>query len=322
MASRWLSPGILGRRAAGRLLVRSLTTMALVGAPRPALSAEPPAEVPSEEATKSSKRAARLEAQAREAFGDGRYQEAASLFAKAHDLSPAAITKYNEAFSWEKAGRLPEQADAYEAALAIGTLDAERTAYARERLGELDKRLGVLVVRQPAGAQVFVAHAQGRRVPARVHLLPGEHDVIVKTGGRTSRDSVSLEIGDVRFLAFDSDPGADKAKTPKRGPDAQTIVGWSSIGLGGALAITSVGLGGAFLSARSDFVDGGQTDRNERERALDLRLATNLTIGGALIFGGLGLTLILTAPDDAPAPPTTGARLRLTPNGVVGQVTW
>lgn len=275
-----------------------------------------------ETASQRSQQAAGLERRAREAFSAGRYQQAAALFAEAHELSPAAITKYNEAFSWDKADRLPEQADAYEAALAIGTLDAERTAYARERLVELEASLGVVVVRQPAGANVFVAHAQGRRAPVRVHLLPGSHDVVVKTSRRTFRDSVEVDAQDERFLAFDPDPSDDDDAGSTGGANPQTIVGWTSIGLGGALAITSVGLGGAFLSARSDFIDGGQTDPIERERALDFRLATNLTIGGALIFGGLGLTLVLTAPDDTPAKPTTRARLRLTPNGMSGELTW
>jgi len=287
-----------------------------------ALGAEPqPTNPAAPGATAKSREAARLEAKAREAFGRGDYEDAAGLFAKAHELSPAAITKYNEAFSWEKADRLPEQADAYEAALAIGTLDADRTAYARERLVELEKSLGVLVVRQPAGATVYVAHAQGRRVPARIHLFAGDHDVVVRTGSRTQRQSLTIEADQVKFLAFDSDPDAPTTRSSGASA-AQVIAGWSGIGLGGALAVTSVGLGGAFLSARSDFVDGGRTDAATRQRAVDLRLATNLTLAGALVFGGLGLTLLLTAPDDEPQASHSSVRLRLLPTGVAGELRW
>lgn len=272
--------------------------------------------------TGKSREAAQLEAEARAAFEAGDFVAAAGHFARAHDLSPAAITKYNEAFSWEKADRLPEQADAYEAALAIGTLDAERTAYARERLVDLEKSLGALVVRQPDGARVYVAHAQGRSVPTRIHLLPGDHDVVVRTGTRTHRESLTIDAQEVRFLAFDPDPDDDGEEGRSASPSAQAILGWTSVGLGGAFAIASVGLGGAFLSARSDFIDGGQTDPAERQRAVDLRLATNLTIAGALVFGGLGLTLVLTAPDDAQSKPVAGATLRLLPGGVAGELTW
>lgn len=276
----------------------------------------------SETVTGKSREAAQLEAKAREAFGDRQFEAAAGHFARAHELSPAAITKYNEAFSWEKAGRLPEQADAYEAALAIGTLDAERTTYARERLIELEQSLGVLVVRQPQGARVYVAHAQARPVPARIHLLAGDHDVVVRTANRTHRETLTIDAEQVRFLAFDPDPGGNDVSSGRSAPPAQAILGWTSIGLAGAFGIATVGLGSAFLSARSDFIDGGQTDPNERQRAVDLRLATNLTLAGALVFGGLGLTLVLTAPDEPSAKATTGARLRLLPGGVVGELTW
>ena len=303
MVRRWLGP----------IVVATLTLASDVasaqGSPNGATSA-------------TSSEAAQLEAQAREAFDASRFEEAAAKFARAHELSPAAITKYNEGFSWEKAGRLPEQADAYEAALTIGTLDAERTAYARERLVELEKELGVLVVRQPDGARVHVAHARGRPVPARIHLLPGDHDVVVKTGARTHRRTLSIEAQQVRFLAFEADPEDPEAPANPGPPSAQAILGWTSIGLGGAFAVAAVGLGGAFLSARSDFIDGGQTDPDERQRAVDLRLATNLTLAGASVFGGLGLTLVLTAPDDAAPEPTAGARVRVLPGGVVGELTW
>ncbi|MEQ9324864.1 MAG: hypothetical protein RIF41_37200 [Polyangiaceae bacterium] len=275
-----------------------------------------------ETATGKSREAAQLEAKARAAFDQGQFEAAAGHFARAHELSPAAITKYNEAFSWEKAHRDPEQADAYEAALAIGTLDAERTAYARERLVELEKTLGVLVVRQPDGARVYVAHAQGRPVPARIHLLAGDHDVVVRTGARTHRESLTVQAQEVRFLAFDPDPGGRVENSGNGTPSAQAILGWTSVGIGGAFAIATVGLGGAFLSARSDFIEGGQTNPDARQRAVDLRLATNLSLAGALVFGGLGLTLVLTAPDDPGPKPTAAARVRVLPGGVVGELTW
>lgn len=48
--------------------------------------------------------AADAEREARAAFEAKRYEDAAALFAKAHTISPAAITKYNEGYSWELAG--------------------------------------------------------------------------------------------------------------------------------------------------------------------------------------------------------------------------
>jgi hypothetical protein len=159
-------------------------------------------------------------------------------------------------------------------------------------------------------------------VPTRIHLFSGEHEVVVRTGKRTHRENLSVEAQEVRFLAFDPDPGGSGGEEPGGAPSAQAIAGWTSIGLGGALAVASVGLGGAFLSARSDFIDGGQLDPDERQRAVDLRLATNLTLAGALVFGGLGLTLVLTAPGDDDDPPAGNASIRVLPGGLTGEITW
>ncbi|MEZ4444311.1 MAG: hypothetical protein R3B72_34880 [Polyangiaceae bacterium] len=244
--------------------------------------------------------AAAIEAEARAAFDQGRYEEAAEGFARAHRISPAAITKYNEGFSWQKAGRPAEQADAYEAALIIGTLDADRTTHARKRLAELDEELGVLIIRQPVGAMVYVAHAQGREVPARVHLAPGEHDVVVRTTRQTHREAVRIKAGQERFLAFPADPPDVVEPPPSVGSPVsiQEIFGWTSVGLGAGAAVASVALGGAFLAARGEFIDGGQVDPDLRQKAIDLQLATNVVAASAALLGGLGLTLLLTAPHD------------------------
>jgi hypothetical protein len=285
-----------------------------------ALCAQLMLQAPARAAEPGETEAASLEATARQDFASGRYEKAAKGFARAHALSPAAITKYNEGFSWQKANRLPEQADAYQAAIAIGTLDAERSSFARERLNELDRQLGVLVVRKPVGARLFVAHAQGRTIPARVYLPPGEHDVLVRQGGESTRETVMIEAAEQRFLAVAAAASGDTNGAGDSVP-WETIAGWSAIAVGGVFAVGSIASGAAFLSARSDFVDGGQTDAEQRQRALDLRTASNVTAGLGVAFGGVGLTLLLLAPE-SPKPASTSGALVVGPDGLMWRARW
>jgi len=250
----------------------------------------------------SEEEAAEVDAKAREAFERGRFEQAARLFAEANSIEPAAITKYNEGFSWEKAGRYAPQADAYEEARKLGTLDAERDAHARERLTALERRLGILVVKAPERALISVAHAEGRRVPSRIHLLPGRYAVeAVTPAGREHRRTVEIERGQSSYLSFPID---EVAKEPVSPPDPDQarrqvhyIAGGTMVAIGAIGGAMSVVFGAQFLDALGDFGDGGRTDPDVRDRALDLRLASNIALGVGLAFAGGGIAVVLTAPD-------------------------
>jgi hypothetical protein len=75
------------------------------------------------------------------------------------------------------------------------------------------------------------------------------------------------------------------------------LLGASS--LGGAMSVV---FGAQFLDAVSDFEDGGQSDPDLRDRAIDMRLGANIAILAGAAFAGGGLALILTAPSAEPTP--------------------
>src|SRR5688572_13971615 len=105
-----------------------------------------------------------------EAFEDGRYSAAASLFEAADRLAPHASITYNAATSWDQAGEAARAATTYEAALELESLDAGRRQEAEERLGILKAGLGKVHIKQPLGAFITVDHMQRAPVPAVFYL--------------------------------------------------------------------------------------------------------------------------------------------------------
>ena len=61
------------------------------------------------------------------------------------------------------------------------------------------------------------------------------------------------------------------------------------------------GLGATTISARDDFVQGGQTNAADRDRAVTLKTATNVMIGVSAAFAATGIILFAIAPRRAKA---------------------
>jgi hypothetical protein len=264
-----------------------------------------------------------VEAAAREAFANGEFSQAAERFAEAHRLVPSAMTKYNEAQSWYRAGDRAAAADAYEEALRMGTLDVALTGKCQKRLAELDGVLGVLVIATPEGARVSVEHARFRTVPTRIHLAPGAHAVDAITVGEIEHTrEVQVVAGQTVHLAFPEDPATPDDTVilgePREDPgEAQRIGGWVGVGLGGIAGIAAVALGASTLRAIGDFKETGNTDVARRAEAVKLRAWTNAAAVAGVVCGAVGFALVFTAPSDEVA-----AALVLSPTAGGVQLTW
>jgi hypothetical protein len=272
-----------------------------------ALSATPAAAVDNQP-TNSTELARQRFREATDAYQDGRYSAAASLFEAADRLAPHPSVRYNSATAWEQAGEAARAATGYEAALSISTLDDARRKVAEERLASLKKGLGKILVMRPLGAFVTVDHVQRAPVPTTFYLLPGSYELSVEYQGKTSmsplevqagRDhEVELELGDTE-AATPAPPDTTKPVPPP--PPADTGVtqktwGWVSIGAGVALSGAAIVFGVRALAARNRFNESQHVDSAARGDAADLRLATNVLWGGATAAGVTGLVLVLTAP--------------------------
>ncbi|HZO14505.1 MAG TPA: hypothetical protein VFB62_14630 [Polyangiaceae bacterium] len=242
---------------------------------------------------------------ARSFAASGAYEDAAKAYAEAFRLVPNAVVKYNEAESWYAAGQAAPAADAYEHALKMETLDAERTTRSKKLLLELERKLGVLVIE--GGGTISVAHVRGLRSPARIHLPPGTHTVVVESGADRHERSVTIVAGRTSPLVLPDAPPPKPAPVRPRprasereeGVSTQRIIGFTGLGLGAAAGIASAIVGGIFLSELDAFEDGGRTDAELRDRTLTLQVWTSGTAIAGAVFTAVGVLLVLTAPNGA-----------------------
>jgi hypothetical protein len=265
-------------------------------------------------------RAAELFRQADEASDRGEPDVAAGLYARAYRIAPHAITKYNEALEWEKASERPRAADAYEDALDRGELDASRVRDARLRLAALKKQLGYLVVTSPIGATVEVAHVRGAPVPTNLHLPPGDHEVVVTHADCQRGFKVTMTAGETHELEAECEPAAKPPPRPppkrrpppdKRGPNWMRGFGWATVAIGIAGGLSLLPLAQTTIDANDRWKDSGLTDEGAHEKAIDFRTATNVVLAASAVVFGVGLTLVILAPDEDAS---ESATLVLTPS--------
>jgi hypothetical protein len=250
--------------------------------------------------------------EATEAYNDGRFSSAASLFEAADRLSPHAATRYNAATAWDQAGEASRAATGYEAALAQGTLDTSRETIARDRLATLKGTLAHVRILQPLGALVTVDHVQRTPVPTSFFLRPGSYEVTTEYRGTRTMTPARVVAGKDHILKLNvpfaevvtPPPAATPPPTaPSVPPDVppsdaslQRTWGWIAVGAGVVFSGAAIYMGTRTLAARDDYRESGFTNREARDTASSRRLATNVFWGGALLSGGAGAVLLLTSP--------------------------
>lgn len=156
-----------------------------------------------------------LYTQAKEAFKDHKYAEAARGFEAASHLHPAAVALYTAAQAWEFAGKDARAADDYARSLKIPKLSASQDARAKERLAALEKKVGTLVVKGKASTRAQLDDGISFSLPARLHGTAGDHTLsLTDASGLTSKRTLSLAAG--RTMTMEAEP--QKAPPPKSTP--------------------------------------------------------------------------------------------------------
>lgn len=247
-------------------------------------------------------RASALFEQGAAAYAKGDFVAAARAFEQVDSTLPNASAAYNAGIAWQEAGERARAATAYERALERGDLDATRTSDARRRLGELKKTLARLRI-EAARGRVSVGHLRAVPVPVSVFVDPGSVLVeLSEPGGNVREQRLTVAPGadeNVRFADEPKEParpGTEDAAPVATPENGQRTWGWVAIGAGVAASGAAVYLGSRALSARDEFDDSEHTDADARDRAESLRLWTNVAWGAALVAGGTGVVLLLTAP--------------------------
>ncbi|MEY4547964.1 MAG: hypothetical protein RL685_4159 [Pseudomonadota bacterium] len=246
--------------------------------------------------------------EATEAYQEGRYSAAASLFEAADRLRPHASVRFNAAAAWEEAGEEARAASGYAAVLELESLDASRRKTALERLAGLSQKLGRVQIREPLGALVTVDHVQREPVPLLFYLRPGSYDIAAEYRGVQTTTATEISAGSEREIQLDlplpelpaaavaPPPAPPQAPRPVDVGPGQKTWGWVSVGASVAFGGAAIFFGVKALSARDRYSASSNQNADARKEASDLRLATNLLWGGATIAGSTGLVLLLTAP--------------------------
>ncbi|AKU97931.1 hypothetical protein AKJ09_04595 [Labilithrix luteola] len=247
--------------------------------------------------------------EARAAFAQKDFVTAARKFEDAYREAPRGQSIYNAALSWDPASEPARAADDYALALEDPSLPSSAQTRARERLASLERSLLTLRVDAATPASVSVAHAEGRQLPATVHLPRGRHELVVHfADGRLVRQEIEAGAGEhvsIRVTppatpaAAAPEPPPRTAPSPAEPPKANgsagrtlgfVALGTSVAAAGGALVLGSLG-----LDARDRFEDSRRLDDDARSQAVGLRTWANVAWGAAAVCAVTGGVLLLTA---------------------------
>ena len=280
--------------------------------------------------------ARRLYNEARTAFAEERFRDAALNFEAASRLKPHAVALYTAAQAWEAASEPARAADAYSLALSTPKLSESQATRARERLKELQSGLGTVVVVSSGEARVQMDDHNEVPVPARLHGQGGEHVLLIlRADGSVERRKVILKVGET--LEIDADPqpeGAEEptepggvttmaeprkrpvkveADTASAPPNLWKTVGFVTAGAGVAALGGAALLGISAKDAEDTYKSSPTRDTLDHARGIESKTNLMLVIGGVLTAGGVGLIVWQSMEGGEPA---KAARVGVHPGGV------
>ena len=268
--------------------------------------------------------------QGTQAFQAKRYEEAALHFEAAASFRTNAVALYTAALAWDLATRPERAADAYGRALAVGGLEPKQGNLAKDRVAQLEKTLGTVVVTAPDGWRVQLDTFTEVLTPARLHGATGVRSLSIRAPGKPiERRDVNLEASKISNLELKDEPKVVPKPEPEPARRAAAVVApppprqetyWITrrvIGVGVAgVGLAALGSGiilGLQANSAKDAYDAGPT-RESFDHASSLQTWTNVSLiaGGVLIAGGIALVVI---PDKDEG--QGRVRARLTPGGAV-----
>ena len=299
-----------------------LATSALVGAMIVAASPAraqpaPPAEDTSADAASTTARA-RYNAGSK-AFGEKRFVEAALDFEAAASEKPSPVALYTAALAWEQANVPDRAADDYARCLSVPGLPADKVGPAKDRLAALEGFLGAVTVSGPEGTRVQLDANSEVPVPAGLHGTAGVHTLSVRASGQPiTRRPVVLERGKPASVDLTKEPappqtGEGKKDEPPPPPPAAApapsgdsgafrhAVGFTALGVGGALLLSGAVLGAETVGATHAF--RGAPSQGTYDHAAEMEMWTNVAFiaGGVLAAGGIALVVWPSSHPSAPA---------------------
>jgi len=251
--------------------------------------------------------AARLFKQGSAEYAGNHYAQAAADFESSNRLVPRAAAIYSAARAWDAAGDLARAADDYDEALERTDLHGADADDARRRLGQIERRVGVVVVHTPDDARTWIGPLQGVLGSVRVHLRAGDYDARVERAGSLPW-TASVLVDDGRLAELTADlrpaPAAHAAAlAPATAPpsersaprsSAKRTWTWIAFGTAAAGAVASSILYAESISARDAFTATGARDAHLRGIATSWRTGTYVAyaVTGAALAAGVSIVLV------------------------------
>ncbi len=267
-----------------------------------------------------------------QAFKEKRYAEAALHFEAAAAFKANAVALYTAALAWDFASKPERAADAYARALDVPGLDARQTASARDRLSNLERGLGTVVVTAPDGWKVQLDTLSEVRAPAKLHATAGVHVLASRSPMKViQRRDVAIEAGrstNVEVKEEPKPPPKTEPEPPKEEAKPATSeplpprlrerfwtnvrVAGVGVGAAGVVALSAGVILGLSANDAKDTYNAAPT-RAAFDHATSLQTWTNVTlIGGVLLVaGGVALLVVPLGERDGGV-----LRMGVTPGGM------
>lgn len=282
-----------------------------------------------------------LYSEARKAFREHKYRDAALGFEAASKLHPAGVALYTAAQAWELAGDSTRAADAYARALTTPKLSNSQTERAKSRLAALEKNLGTVTVKGPSTTTAQLEDRIQLPLPAVLHGKPGEHTLTLKSAdGMTEQRKLTLTAG--QHMSVDAQPKPapapppkpkEQPKPPKKvklappakhpveekasgGSSTLETVGWVATGAGVAAILGGVVLGTSAKDAAHTF--DATPSQATYDHAMGLETKTNVMLiaGGAVTAIGVGLVVWQSTKGQEHPEKSARVEVKATPNGI------
>jgi hypothetical protein len=196
--------------------------------------------------------------------------------------------------------------------------------------------LGALTVVGPEGTRVQLDANTELPVPATLHASAGVHSLSARAAGRPiERRPVVLERGKTTKLDLATEPAPPQTGDVKKEPPPpppplppppppadsggwRRAVGFTSIGVGGAMLLSGIVLGSEAIGARDTY--RGAPTQFAYDHASELQMWTDVAfIAGAVVAAG-GIALVVWPSSKAAAEPTAkteGVSLVPLPGGLL-----
>ena len=248
-------------------------------------------------------------------FAAKSFVEAAGKFERAYDLEPRAGALARAGESWFQAGRMPEAANAFAAALRVADA-AQRplTDVERDAVEALRQKAasGLGTVRMKGADRFRIGTLPERNAGEDLFVQPGSHGLIcIDSEGEHPRiaaaqaDTVT-EVDCTREPAVEVEPTPVPAPQPvaddaSPGPSALWIAGWVSVGLAGAATAVAIPLGLMFEDRRAAYNDLPTRPQDERDEVATIGTGANIAwfaAGGFAVLGAVLLIVDVTGDDE------------------------